>query len=299
MYVKFISMSLKQTNPWSSIFFKKLITSYLAAYYPIWEFQSGADKDSTMFSVLSHMSPVNSNSLWIFTIFFSRSLNSTLSSFQALQPQLHLSLNLSVSSLGAPIETCVSRLISLFPSGAPIKTLRLSTHHFLSFRCSNWNFVSRLISLFPSGAPIETLRLSTHHFLPFRCSNWNFASPDSSLSSLQALQSKLYVSQLISFLPPGATEIICLSTLLSISSFHVTLIFTLTSVYTWHMCSRCYVSFFHLNTIISSICLNVATRLVSLSWRNVCSQEVAAWFNVGIFYKSLVSHVLLKGSKDV
>jgi len=133
----------------------------LAKIYPMWKLQFGAYKDSAAFSVLSHMSPVNSNSFRIFTILVSISL-----------------------SLGLSIQL----------------------YH--PFRCSNRQFM-----------------FSTHLPLSFKCSNRKFLFLSTHISSLQAPQSKLYVSQLISLLPSGVpNEIICLSTLLSPSSLQVTLI---------------------------------------------------------------------------
>ena len=86
--------------------------------------------------------------------------------------------------------------------------LRLSTALSLPFRCSKRQFM-----------------FSTHLPLSFKCSNRKFLFLSTHISTLQAPQSKLYVSQLISLLPSGVpNEIICLSTLLSPSSLQVTLI---------------------------------------------------------------------------
>ena len=158
--------------------------------YPILKLQFGAYKDSAVFSVLSH----ESCQLQIILNFYypckyylmSRSLNSTLLFFQELQPQLPRSLNRSVSFLRVfqprvyvfspspsflqvlQSKLCISLNSYLFPSGAPIETLRLSTRLSPLFKCSKL-CVSQFIPLFYSSAP-------------------NFTSLNSSLSSIQVLQ---------------------------------------------------------------------------------------------------------------
>jgi hypothetical protein len=198
----------------------------------------------------------------------SRSLISILSSFQALQQQLHMSLNRYVSSLQL-FQPCFQP-ISLFPSSAPIETLYFSQLISPTFRLSNRKITSLNWSL-SSIQVLQTFGLSDYLSPPFRCSNWNYMSIHSSFS----------------FIPSGDPY---------------TKIFILTSKYTWHTCSRCYVSVLHLITIITSICLNCGNKACILeskkSMSNVCSQELTAWSNVGIFYKSLASQLLLKGPKN-
>ena len=158
----------------------------------------------------------------------SRSLNSTLSSFQALQPQSLTSLNCSVSSF----QVLQTTVYVFNPSPSFFQVLQSKI------------FISLNSYLYPSGTPIETLRLSTHLSPPFGGSKWNYMSVHSSFS----------------FFPSGDSD---------------TKIFILTSKYTWHMSSRCYVSVLHLITIISSICHKVAIRLVSLNWRYWCQMSAA------------------------
>jgi hypothetical protein len=172
----------------------------LVKNYPILKLQFGAYKDSAVFSALNH----ESCQLQIMLNFYylckcypkSRSLNSTLSFFQALQPQLPRSLNRSVSSLQVfqprvyvfspspsflqkfQSKLYVSQLISLLYLSAPnftslnsslssiqvLQTLRLSTQFSPLFKCSKF-YVSQLISLLYSSSP-------------------NFTSLNSSLSSI-------------------------------------------------------------------------------------------------------------------
>ena len=147
-----------------------------------------------MFSVLSHVSPVNFNISWIFTIV----VIITISLGFSTQPHHFWGAKTAIPYVSQPL--------CLFPLGAPTESLYFQP-----------------IFLFNSSTPIETLYFSQLISLPFRGSNRNFTSLNSSLSSIQVLQ--IYVSQLISLLPSGvSTEIICLSTFLSPSSLQVTLI---------------------------------------------------------------------------
>ena len=85
----------------------------------------------------------------------SRSLNSILSSVQALQPQLYMSLNCSVSSFKVLQPT-----VYVFnPSPSSFQVLQSNI------------YISLNLHLFPSDIPIETLRLSNHLCPPFRCIN--------------------------------------------------------------------------------------------------------------------------------
>jgi hypothetical protein len=167
-------------------------------------------------------------------------------------------------------------------------------------------YVSQLNSLCHSDASIETLRLSTHLSLSFRRYIRNFTSLNSSLSSIQVLQSKLYVSQLIS--PPFKCSNWNYMSIHSSLSFFFscdsdTKIFY--SDFIVHMAqvqqllSNRPPSNHHYIKYLSQRGNKAFTLESKISMSNVCSQEVRAWFNVGIFYKSLASQVLLKVPKNV
>jgi hypothetical protein len=100
-----------------------------------------------------------------------------------------LSLGLSTQLYhlsGATTEIAyVFQPLCLFPSVAPTESLCFQP-----------------ISLFLSSAPIETLYFSQLTSLHFRRSNRNFTSLNSSLSSLQVFQLKLYVCPFFFLLLP-------------------------------------------------------------------------------------------------
>jgi hypothetical protein len=184
----------------------------------------------------------------------SRTLISTVSSFQALQPQLHVSLNSSVSSL----QVLQPRVYVFNPSSFSLQVLQSKL------------YVSQLISLLYSSAP-------------------SFTSLSSSLSSLQVFQLQLYVYPLF-FL------------LLLFRWLWYQDIYSDLEIHVAHVQQMLRIrppSNYHYSKYLSESSNKACILEVKKSMSHVCNQEVTAWFNVGIFYKSLASQLLLKGSKSV
>ena len=135
---------------------------YLAKIYPIWKLQFGVYKNSGVFSVLSHMSSVNSNSFWIFTILVNITLSLRLSS-EIYHPFRRYNCNC----------LCLSTALSL-PLRCSNQQFMFSTYLPLSFKYSNQKFI------FLSTHISSRQALKSKHYVsqllcpPFRCTNWNY-----------------------------------------------------------------------------------------------------------------------------